>query len=102
MQDGDHVQDLVYEGQAAQHHLQGVQLHPVRLYQDPQAGRQLRPVGCGAHVGRLPVLCLRGPPQDPDCHAHHHLQQNFGKPQQHVEICTIVPHYTGRVSINIL
>ena len=102
MQDGDHVQDLLHEGQAGQHHLQGVQLHPVRVYQVPEAGRQLCPVRSGAHVGGVPVLCLRGPPQDPNCHVDHHLQQNFGEPQQYVEICTIVPHYTGRVMKNIL
>ena len=33
--------------------------------------------------------------QDTDCHVNYHLQQDFGKPQQHVEIRKTLPHHSG-------
>ena len=100
MQDGDHVQDLLHEGQVAEQHQQGVQLHAVGVYQVTASGRQLCPISSCANVGSLSVFCECCPPEDPDCHVNHHLQQDFGKSQQYVEICTIVPHYTGIIRNN--
>ena len=75
--------------------MSGIQQPPGALCQVPASGRGLPPVCSGAHVGRLSVLCLRGPSEDPHCHAHHHLQQDPGQPQQHVEVRQAVPHYSG-------
>ena len=74
----------------------GVKQSSGALRQVSKTGRGLPPVRRGAHVGCVPVLCLRGPPQDPHRHAHHHLQQDPGKPQQHVEIRQTVPHHSGK------
>ena len=52
-------------------------------------------------MGRLPVLCLRSPPEDPHRHAHHHLQQDPSKPQQHVEVRQAVPHHSGEHTLKV-
>ena len=75
--------------------MSGVEQSSGALCQVSETGRRLPPVRRGAHVGRVPVLCLRGPPEDPHRHAHHHLQQDPGQPQQHVEVRQTVPHYSG-------
>ena len=38
------------------------------------------------HVDLLPVHDLRGPPQDPHCHAHHHLQEDLRQHGHPVEV----------------
>ena len=75
--------------------MSGVEQSSSSLCQVSETGRGLPPVRRGAHVGRVSVLCLRGPPEDPHRHAHHHLQQDPGKPQQHVEVRQTVPHHSG-------
>ena len=47
-------------------------------------------------MGGLPVLRVGGAAQDPHRDADHHLQQDTGQPQQHVEICQTLPDHTGK------
>ena len=75
--------------------MSGVEQSSGALCQVSAPGRGLPPVRRGANVGCVPVLCLRCPPKDPHRHAHHHLQQDPGQPQQHVEVRQAVPHYSG-------
>ena len=40
----------------------------------------------GAHVGRLPVSGQCRPPEDPDRHDDHHLQEDLRQPRHSVEV----------------
>ena len=51
-----------------------------------EAGVGEPPERGGAHVGRLPVPGQCGPPEDPDCHDDHHLQEDLRQPRHSVEV----------------
>ena len=51
-----------------------------------KAGVGEPPERSGAHVGRLPVPGQCRPPEDPDRHDDHHLQEDLRQPWHSVEV----------------
>ena len=69
---------------------QGVERRHVQLYPHQKGGGRHHPLGCGAHVDILPVHDQRGPPEDPDRDADHHLQEDIRQHGHPVEVSVVI------------
>ena len=67
----------------------GVQGRHVQLYPHQEGRGRHHPLRRGPHVDLLPVHDQRGPPQDPHCDAHHHLQEDIRQHGHPVEVSLV-------------
>ena len=67
----------------------GVQGRHVQLYPHQEGRGRHHPLRRGPHVDLLPVHDQRGPPEDPHCDAHHHLQEDIRQHGHPVEVSLV-------------